>query len=447
MAFHIKNLFSKRKQTKEEMDFEELGAKEEPEAIQDDVTKPSIPTGTFIEPKVLIGVGVCVAFLLTFVIAYGLQGPADKTSQQKAEEEFKKNQSSNYLSGPPDEIGKMAGSYSSLKDQNAKGKKQDPNENANAANARYNNQGSQASALDQRVYTNPRLTSPISPVPNQSFMPLQTNFRQSPEEKELAEALKSAIGFGTQGGAAKSPIANAMEKLGVPGLMSNASAAPLSDQEKKVNFLRENSNGNGNSFYTHSSLQESVSQFDVKAGTIIPGVMITGINSDLPGDIVAQVRENVYDSTTGQYLLIPLGSKLIGTYDSNMSYGQNRVLVVWNRLLLPNGESLALEGMVGTDLSGYSGFSGRKNDHIPRILNGVILGSLLTAGARVATGGSGDSDSYSQQVGQGIAENIAQSAAKITEKNLNVQPTIEIDPGYAFNVFVNKDLILKPYQY
>lgn len=437
MAFNLKRLLGKKNKNPEDEleEFEELGDKEKPEGITGEV-KAKLPQGTNIEPKVLIGVGFILCFILAFVIANGLQDPDEKTAQQKAEEDFKKKTIAN-SGGIPDEIGQMPGSYGSLKERN-------PNKDKNLKQGEVNSDITRPvqPPISSRNYDPmPYAVTPRASVLPQAAYMMQAT--QSPQEKERADALKSSIRFG--GGAeAGSPLA-ALAGLTTPSYAPQPMSAPAqSPQQQKQSFIDRNSTSSA--FYVRSSLQSPISQYEIKAGTIIPGILITGINSDLPGQIVAQVRENVYDSVTGDHLLIPLGAKLIGTYDSSVEYGQSRVLIVWNRLILPNGESQDLEGMIGADMAGYSGFSGRKNDHIPRILNGVILGSLLTAGARVATGGVSDALTYSQLAGQGVAENIAQSAAKITDRNLDVQPTIEISPGYVFNVFVNKDLILKPYQ-
>jgi len=125
-------------------------------------------------------------------------------------------------------------------------------------------------------------------------------------------------------------------------------------QDEKRSFLKNNDTSNSD--YLSSRLTSAISPYEVKAGSVIPAAMISGLNSDLPGQIVAMVRENVYDSSTRQYLLIPQGAKLIGLYDSNIAYGQERVLVIWNRLIYPNGDSINLKGMPGTDLEGYAGF-------------------------------------------------------------------------------------------
>jgi type IV secretion system protein VirB10 len=188
------------------------------------------------------------------------------------------------------------------------------------------------------------------------------------------------------------------------------------------------------------------SPYEVKAGTIIPTTLLTGINSDLPGQIVGQVRENVYDTVSGAYLLIPQGSRLIAAYDSAVSFGQERVLVCWNRLIRPDGVSISLECMPGVDLAGSSGFSDEVNHHWWRIVTGVALGTLLSATADRA---AGNVSGYSPTVPQLWAANaggaVNQAATQITQKNLAIQPTITIRPGYSVNVLVSKDIVIQPF--
>jgi type IV secretion system protein VirB10 len=214
--------------------------------------------------------------------------------------------------------------------------------------------------------------------------------------------------------------------------------------EKKV-FTKENRDDFP---YLKTTLLTPISKYEVKAGSIIPGVLLTGINSDLPGQITAQVRENVYDTVSGRYLLIPQGSRLIGEYDSKISYGQERVLIVWTRIIMPNGNSIGLEGMPGIDLSGYAGVSGKVNNHYGKLITGVVLGSVIGAGAQVAVGGQGAPNvppSFPQLFVAGAAGNINQAGQQITQKNLNLQPTLEVAPGQRINIFLTKDLILRPY--
>jgi type IV secretion system protein TrbI len=215
-------------------------------------------------------------------------------------------------------------------------------------------------------------------------------------------------------------------------------------QQHKADFLGHD--GANNATYLSQPVLMPRSPYEVKAGTIIPTTLLTGINSDLPGQIVGQVRENVYDTVTGAYLLIPQGSRLIAAYDSAVSFGQERVLVCWNRLIRPDGVSISLECMPGVDLAGSSGFSDEVNHHWWRIVTGVALGTLLSATADRA---AGNVSGYSPTVPQLWAANaggaVNQAATQITQKNLAIQPTITIRPGYSVNVLVSKDIVIQPY--
>ncbi len=221
------------------------------------------------------------------------------------------------------------------------------------------------------------------------------------------------------------------------------------DDQNQQNEKREFTKEDRKDFpYLRTTLLTPLSPYEVKAGAILPGVLITGINSDLPGQITAQARENVYDTVSGRYLLIPMGSRYIGEYDSKISYGQERILVVWTRVIMPNGNSISLENMPGIDLSGYAGVSGSINDHYAKLITGVVLGSILGATAQIAVGGQGTANtppSFGQLATAGAASNMNQAGQRITEKNLNLQPTIEVSPGAKINIFVTKDMILKPY--
>jgi type IV secretion system protein VirB10 len=186
----------------------------------------------------------------------------------------------------------------------------------------------------------------------------------------------------------------------------------------------------------------------VGAGTLISAVLLTGINSDLPGMITAQVAEPVYDTVTGKRILIPQGSTLIGEYDSRITFGQERVLFVWTRVRFPNGSSLNLEGMPGTDLSGYAGVGDQVDNHGWRLAKGVVLGSLLGVAAQQSYGGglSTSNPSLGQLAAAGTAQNINNAGQQLVQKNLQVQPTLMIRPGQRVAVFVTKDLILPPYR-
>lgn len=185
----------------------------------------------------------------------------------------------------------------------------------------------------------------------------------------------------------------------------------------------------------------------VSAGTLIPALFLTGINSDLPGQITAQVSQPVYDTPTGRHVVIPQGAVLIGAYDSRVTFGQNRVLLVWQRLRFPNGSSLDLEGMPGVDLSGYAGVSDQVNNHWGKVLSSVLLSSTVAAAVATAEGDSFSSfqRDAGQAASQGAAQQINQAGAQLLQRSINVQPTLEIRPGQRVAVMVNKDLALSPY--
>lgn len=188
------------------------------------------------------------------------------------------------------------------------------------------------------------------------------------------------------------------------------------------------------------------SPYEILAGSIIPTSLITGIDSDLPGQIIGQVRENVYDTVTGQHLVIPQGSRLLATYDSMVGFGQERVLVCWNRVIRPDGISITLECMPGTDLAGYSGFADDVDHHWWRIITGIALGSLVSAAAQSSQGNvTGYQPTLPQLWVSGAAGGVNQATQQLTQKNLQIQPTIKIRPGFSVNVLVSKDLVLPPY--
>ena len=231
------------------------------------------------------------------------------------------------------------------------------------------------------------------------------------------------------------------------GAARTPAASPAGDQNmqgRKNEFMTQTDRSDG---YLPNQIVRPRSPYEVKAGTIIPTVLVTGINSDLPGTILGQVRENVYDTVSGNYLLIPQGSKVLASYDSMVSYGQERVLVCWQRLIRPDGTSLSLDCQPGVDLSGYAGFADTVDNHWWRVLTGVALGSVLAAGVVVP---QGNVSGYVPTIGQGMAANAAgainQAGQQITNRALGIQPTIKVRPGFSVNVLVTKDLIIPPYR-
>jgi type IV secretion system protein VirB10 len=193
------------------------------------------------------------------------------------------------------------------------------------------------------------------------------------------------------------------------------------------------------------------SAFELRAGFVIPATLISGINSDLPGQIMAQVSQNVYDTPTGKHLLVPLGSRLVGSYSSEVKYGQARVLVAWQRIVFPDGKAMDIGAMPGADGAGYAGFTDQVNNHLVRLFGSAFLMSGVTAGITYSqrqgqTAGIYGTPSASSALSEALGQQLGQVTAQLIAKNLSISPTLEIRPGYRFNVVVTKDLTFsKPY--
>ena len=185
------------------------------------------------------------------------------------------------------------------------------------------------------------------------------------------------------------------------------------------------------------------SPYILQAGAVIPAAMITGIRSDLPGQITAQVTENVYDSPTGSLLLIPQGTRIIGQYDAGVQFGQRRVLLVWNRLILPNGRSIVLERQPGADASGYAGLEDGVDYHWWDLMKAAGLSTLLGIGTELATS---DEDRLIRAIRDGAQGTINQAGQRIIQRQLQVAPTLTIRPGFPVRVIVTRDLVLEPYR-
>ncbi|MDA9528523.1 TrbI/VirB10 family protein [Bradyrhizobium sp. CCBAU 25338] len=189
------------------------------------------------------------------------------------------------------------------------------------------------------------------------------------------------------------------------------------------------------------------SPYVVQAGTVIPGALITGIRSDLPGQITAQVTENVYDTPTGRFLLVPQGARLIGIYDSQVSFGQSRVLLVWTRLIMPNGLSIVLERQPGADSAGYAGLEDQVDNHWGELFKAAALSTFLAVGTEMGAGSDTNSNDSTiiQALRHGASDSLNQTGQQVVRRSLNVQPTLTVRPGFPVRVLVNRDLILVPY--
>ena len=181
----------------------------------------------------------------------------------------------------------------------------------------------------------------------------------------------------------------------------------------------------------------------LQAGAVIPAALITGIRSDLPGQITAQVTENVYDSPTGRILLVPQGTRLLGQYDNGVGFGQRRVLLAWNRLIMPDGRSIVLERQPGADAEGYAGLEDGVDYHWGELFKAAALSTLLSIGAN--TGSSGDESDLLSAIRDGASDSIGQTGRQIVQRQLNIAPTLTIRPGFPVRVIVTRDLVLEPY--
>lgn len=244
------------------------------------------------------------------------------------------------------------------------------------------------------------------------------------------------------------------EKIAIAFLRKNYNSAKEDEQKQEKNDNdNKTTNTRESNVYKYNQIKKSRSEYEVKQGSVLPAILITEINTDLPGTILGKIRENVYDTVTGDHLLIPKGSKLFGRYESQIPTGQNRVLIVWDKLILPNGKYLDLVAMQGADNMGNSGLKDGVNRHIIALLGRSILSSILNIGNNlsksVSFGIGGHQFGLSGQPSQ-EGKNVSpfeQASAKILQQGVDRKPTITIRKGFKFNVIVNEDLGLEPYKY
>jgi type IV secretion system protein VirB10 len=298
-----------------------------------------------------------------------------------------------------------------------------------------------------------------SPAGNVNPGPSAENIDRQRQAEEVA---RSSVFFRTSNTTGKVDVTATTAQLST---MPNAAAGPFNPmvagpastaaqpndptalqnrQDQKEAFLAKSGDAATSNTGT---LQAPTSPYTVMAGTIIPAALVTGINSDLPGQIIAEVTQPVYDTATGHYLLIPQGSRLIGRYDSQVTFGQRRVLLVWLRLVLPDTSSIALDKLPGIDPAGYAGLEDGVDWHWGRILSGAALSTLLGVSSELAVSNEGNVNGDTVVALRNSAQDTAnQVGQEITRRNLSIQPTLTVRPGFPVDVMVNKDLVLRPYQ-
>ena len=274
--------------------------------------------------------------------------------------------------------------------------------------------------------------------------------------RKEAEAAAASSVFFRSGAQKAAPVAQS-QVAAAPGFAANAAFDPMAAgpastaaqpadptavqnrQDQKEAFLKGGSTETRNS----GNLTLPASPYQV----MVAGALVTGIKSDLPGDVIATVTEPVYDTATGKFLLIPQGSRILGRYNSSVSYGQSRVQVVWNRIILPDTSSLTLDNLVGTDPAGYAGLEDDVDWHWDRIFAGAALTTLLGIGAELAAPENRQDGDRVIIAGRDSAQDsINQVGQEMTRRNMNIQPTLTERPGLPVRIIVNRDLVLRPYQ-
>ena len=265
--------------------------------------------------------------------------------------------------------------------------------------------------------------------------------------KRMTDANAAAV-------AVSAPVNGSASAAGQNAVSATASAGsdnyydPAADRDKEAFFDRARKD-------TSWQLQEQRTAgmpLELQTGAVIPGAMLTGVNSDLPGNTIAQVSQDVFDSATGRNLLIPQGTKIYGVYDSRIVYGQERVLIAWNRLIFPDGSSISLGAMPGADMGGMAGLNDDVNHHYMRIFGSALMMSLVSGGMAYALDGVNDSTKtdngtrMTDEMTASLAQQLGQTTTTLLQRNLSIKSTLEIWPGYQFNIVVTKDVIFKePY--
>lgn len=260
---------------------------------------------------------------------------------------------------------------------------------------------------------------------------------------QLAAARQSGLMFKPSGNAVEQAPSSAATN-GLPAVPEKSQIALDPDhdpnaQGRKAAFVASEDRGGDTNPHV---LKAATSPNMLSAGSVISASLITGLRSDLPGLATAQVTERVYDSATGHILLIPQGARLVGSYDSVVAFGQRRALVVWQRMILPDGSSLALDNVPATDPSGYAGLADKVDFHTWSVLKGVAMSTLLGVGAGLTFTGESD---LVQAIRESTQQNVSRAGDQLTSRNLQVQPTITVRPGTPVRLVVHRDLILKPW--
>ena len=393
-----------------------MSAKSDPEALV--LTAPTRRPIRFKRGLLVAIAAVGSAAILT-VVGLALKAPAQHSGQH-AEELYNTERKPT-----PDGLAALPGSYAQMKADTPRLGAPLPGDLGRPILER---QGQLGAAADQAAEAERQRLAQQSEKAHEAGLFFQLNARPSQVDP-------AATGQGTIGPMAAAPAAGEQPRLALD------LAKDQNNQQRKLDFLDQR---DAKGIYDGHTLQTPVSPYQVMAGSVIAASLITGINSDLPGEVTAQVTENVYDSVSGQTLLIPQGARLIGTYDSVVAFGQSRALLVWQRIIMPDGSSIEIDNLPATDAAGYAGLSDEVDYHTWALLKGVALSTLLGVGTEVTFGSQ--QSNLVQAIRESTQQNVNQAGQRITEKNLNIQPTITVRPGWPLRVIVHKDLVLRPYR-
>ncbi len=262
------------------------------------------------------------------------------------------------------------------------------------------------------------------------------------KQRRLAEqeaARTSKVFFQSEGRTAAVPSGGAATAPNLPGISFNGQPTTPTAQERQVAFLNASADRRTTAA---DRVMAPPSPFVLQAGSVIPAALITGIRSDLPGQITAQVTQHIYDSPTGRILIVPQGTRIIGEYSNDVGFGQRRILLVWNRLIFPNGRSIVLERQPGADTQGYAGLEDGVDYHWWDLAKAAGLSTLLSIGAELAVD---DDDRLLRAIRNGAQDTINDAGQQIVRRQLQVAPTLTIRPGFPVRVIVTRDLVLEPY--
>jgi type IV secretion system protein TrbI len=390
---------------------------------------------TRINRKVLIGTAAVVLLLIAGLVLLALRAPSLRVADRQ--ELF------NVEHKPiADALSKLPASYDGLPPDNKAptGKGTAPGLPKSVPAAQPGEWDDEADRAEKALLARMEAEARKSPV----FFRLQ--LKAPSKETVTADArpeppLPPALTVADGGLTALSALRAAERAVALAGGDLDALGAGTSDQTRKLTFLKS---GPEKDIYNPHALQTPASPYQLMAGTVIAASLITGLNSDLPGFVIAQVTENVFDTVSGRHLLIPQGSRLVGKYDNIVAFGQERALVVWQRIILPNGTSIVIDNLPATDTGGYAGLADQVDFHTWKLLKGVALATVLRVGSEL-TFGSSDSDLI-RALQQSTQATTNRAGQRLIERQLNVQPTIKVRPGWPLRIVVHKDIVVRPYR-